>query len=78
MIAIHIAHRWKGTGFGVLQGTILGPKLLNILHSNFYLGVDNIDFASDADDNNIYDIGDCMSSFFRGRNIRNVFPVLSW
>ena len=25
MITMHIAHRWKGTEFGVLQGTVLGP-----------------------------------------------------
>ena len=68
----------EGNRICVLQGAILGPILLNILYSNLYLGIDHIDLASDADDNNIYYIGDCMSSFFRESNVRNVFPVLSW
>ena len=78
IITVQISHRWKKTRFFVLQGTILGSILLDILHSNLYLGVDNTDFASYADDNNIYDTGDCMSYFFCGTNIQNVFLVLSW
>ena len=67
-----MAHRWKGTGFGVLESTILGPILPNILDGNFYIGTDNTDFARYADDNNIYDTGDCIIYFFRGKNVQNV------
>ena len=77
MIGIHIAYRWKETGFGVLQGATLGPMLLNILHSNLYLGVDNTDFPSDADDNNISDIGNCMSSFFLREKCSSIILVIN-
>ena len=37
MMIMHMAHGWKKAEFGVLEGTILGPMLLNILHSNLYI-----------------------------------------
>ena len=73
---MRIAHRWKETGFGLLQGTTLGPILFNILRRNLYLGVDNTDFANCADDNNIYDTGDCMNYLFRGRNVQKCFSSI--
>lgn len=72
-MAMHMAHRWKKTGFGVLEVTILGPILLNILHNNLYIGADNTDFANYPDDNNIYDTGDCIIYFFPGKNVQNFF-----
>ena len=69
-MTMNIALRWNKAGFGVLQGAILGPALLNIYHSNLYLGIDNTDIGSYADDNNISDTGDCMSYFSCGRNVQ--------
>ena len=73
---MNVALRWKKAGFGVLQGAVLGPALLNILHSNLYLGIDNIDNGSYADDNNIYDSSELLFSWEECSKI--IFSVLYW
>ena len=73
---MNVALRWKKAGFGVLQGAVLGPALLNILHSNLYLGIDNIDIGSYADNNNIYDTGELLFSWEECSKI--IFSVLYW
>ena len=45
---------WKEILFGVSQGSILGAILFNIFLSDLFLVVQNVDFASYADDNAIY------------------------
>ena len=39
----------------------------------YILWADNTDFVSYADDNNIYDTGDCIIYFFRGKNVQIIF-----
>ena len=49
---------WEEILFGVPQGSMLGPILFNIFLSDLFLVVQNVDFASYADDNTIYGTGD--------------------
>ena len=52
---------WEEILFGVQQGSILGPIIFNIFLSDLFLVVKDTDFASCADDNTIYDIGDSIN-----------------
>ena len=49
---------WEEIPFGIPQGSIIGPILLNNFLSDLFLVVQNVDFAKYADDSTIYDAGD--------------------
>ena len=51
---------WEEILFAVPQGSILGPILFNVFLSDLFLFVQDVDFASYADDNTIYDAGDSI------------------
>ena len=55
--------------FGVSQGSVLGPLLFNIFLCDLFFIMDDIDFASYADDNTPYTIGTNMEDvIFKLRN----------
>ena len=58
---INAYRSWEEILFGVPQGSILGLILFNIFPSDLFLVLKNTDFASYADDNTIYDMGDSIN-----------------
>ena len=53
---------WEEILFGVPQGSILGPLLFNVLMCDLFFIVNEIDFASNVDDNTPFVSGDRLDS----------------
>ena len=51
---------WSDILFGVPQGSVLGPLLFNIFLSDLFLIVKDVNIASFADDNTLYDACDII------------------
>ena len=60
---------WEDILFGVPQGSILGPILFNIFISDLFLVIKDVDFASYADDNTIYQSGRTADDVINGLQI---------
>ena len=60
---------WENTLFGVPQGSILRPILFNILISDLFLVIKDVDFASYADDNTIYQSGRTVDDVINGLQV---------
>ena len=61
---------WEDILFGVPQGSILGPLLFNIFLCDLFFIMDDIDFASYADDNKPCTIGMVMEDVIFKLQIR--------
>ena len=66
---------WKDILFGVPQGSILGPILFNI--SDLFLVVKDVNFASYADDNTIYQLGKTVGDAINGLQV-SVEKLFKW
>ena len=60
---------WKEILFGILQGSILGPLLFNIFLCDLFFIMNDIDFASYANDNTPFFVGsDLHKVIFKHQN----------
>ena len=56
---------WQEILFGVPQGSILGPFLFNIIWRDLFWILSETDFASYADDNTPYALGDIIDDVIK-------------
>ena len=68
---------WEDILFGVSQGSILGPILFSIFISDLFLLVKDVNFASYADYNTIYQSGKTLDDVMNGLQV-SAKKLLKW
>ena len=68
---------WEDILFGVTQGSILGPILFSIFISDIFLLVKDVNFASYADYNTIYQSGKTLDDVMNGLQV-SAKKLLKW
>ena len=67
---------WEEILFGVPQGSILGPLLFNIFQCDLFFIMNETDFASYADDNTPYIVGNNKKDVIKLQNVS--LPLFQW
>ena len=68
---------WEEILFGVAQGSILGPLLFNIFLCDLFFELNNIEFASYADDNTPYVSGETIDDVIHHLEITSI-SLFKW